>query len=156
MHFYFCLPVLGIPSPFQVRKKCWPSKIVCIIYHDPTPPPTLRPELYDRNLSKGSMFAPALPLPLIYDRSLSYLVWNWHICLALVMHRAQVNSFVVSLWNIICHSSIKCDIFFLPGSHFPQQRFELSQLWWAVKCMVTLLRFSIFILLYKNSIIYML
>ena len=122
------------------------------------------PELYNTNLSKGPMFAAALPLPLIYDRSLSYLVWNWHICLAFVIHRAQVNSFVsvhqgdpmVSLWNIICHSSIKCDVFFRPGNHFLQQRFELSQLWLAVKCMFTLMRFSIFILLFKNSITYML
>ena len=38
MDFYFGLPVLGRPSPFQVEKKCWPSKMVCIIYHDhPTP-----------------------------------------------------------------------------------------------------------------------
>ena len=42
VHFYFGLPVLGRPSPFQVQKKCWPPKIVCIIYHGPphpTPPP---------------------------------------------------------------------------------------------------------------------
>ena len=38
VHFYFGLPVLGRPYPFQVQKKCWPPKIVCIIYHGPPPP----------------------------------------------------------------------------------------------------------------------
>ena len=44
-YFYFGLPVLGRPSPFQVQKKCWPRKIVCIIIISwpPTPPLLLLP-----------------------------------------------------------------------------------------------------------------